>query len=323
MKTISEAQRIAIDNLRKIDDQNAEPTWRISIFRDKEKMLGIMSGDRITEGPPDDLEMAIAQRDSGRYDVVFVRGGTIYGMVSSAENEPRITWGEPEALFAGNRPDIDFDGSFSTVGQFTPTDLLMVYENPAGTMKFRRRSGSVWGSAVTIGSGTHPSICRGWADPPSVGTQDMGYIVAFTRGGDLYYRYSEDHGATWSPENSDLNVPAGGNKTNVQVIRLADYTHGFVYDYDNGINSEVWFHKTTRKYVNIASPDETFIARAGGYRHQVFSIVELETRDHTLTAGALGYRDERFDRRNESPPDETFSVDATGFQQIFYTGVAP
>lgn len=321
MKTLTDAQRAAIDALHKTEDNNAEPTWKLSIFRDKEKMLGLMGGDRITSGPPDDLHPAIAQGAGDRYTLVFERGGDIYEMISSEENEPSITWSSPELLFAGWDPDIDYDGSFSTVGVFTPTNLLMVYENPQGTIKFRKRVSGTWGSAVTVGSGGNPSIVRGWADPPSVGTADMGYIVAYTRSGGLYYRYSEDQGASWSEEIS-INFPSGGTKRNVQVIRLSDYTHGFIYDYDTGATSEVWFNKTTRKYVNIASPDETFTIRAGSYHHAFFQLLDLDVRDHTIDVGAGGYTEDRFPVFGESF-DETINPGAGEFRQEFFTGVNP
>ncbi len=57
---------------------------------------------------------------------------------------------------------------------------------------------------------------------------------------------------------------------------MADFTLGIIYEYDNGITSEVWFLKTTRKYVNIASPDETL--RVGSRKLQAGNIHTL--RDH-------------------------------------------
>lgn len=333
MKTLTDAQRAAIDSLRKTLDNNQEPTWEISIFRNMERMLGIMEGDRITSGSPDDVNPTVAQSSDGRYHVIFERGGSLYSMISGAENIPEIEWGEPQSMFSGQNPDVDFDGSFATIGTFTTSNLLLVYEDPPNTMKFRRRSeaGSTWSSPVTIGAGHNPTICRGWADPPEVGSADMGYIVAYTQGGALYYRYSEDEGASWSAEIL-LDMPPGGTKTNVQVIRLADYTHGFIYDYDTGLTSEVWFLKSTRKYVNIASPDEVLTIRAGTYyqgfftRLDIFASTDPEggegSEEIMLTPGAGEYRHDFFPFIAHTF-EETVEIGAGGYQNIFFSGVNP
>lgn len=322
MKTLSDELRAAVNQLRKTTDNNAEPTWEVAIFRDQERMLGIMSGERITEGPPDDLDMAVAQDAESRYHVVFERGGNIWYMISGTDNVPAVTWGAPSQQFSGLNPDVDFDGTFDSLGKFTPSTLMIVYEEPQGTIKFRTKSGAGWSSPVTIGAGRNPSICRGWADPPTIGTADMGYLVAYTHNGDLCYRYSEDQGSSWSAE-LNIDFPVGGVKTNVQIIRLADYTHGIVYDYDNGIDTEVWFLKSTRKYVHIASPDETVIARSGNYRDYFYVRLDLTVGDETVAAGAGGYRVYTFAPFSVDTVEETTEAGATGYRQVFYTGVNP
>lgn len=337
MKPISDALRAAIDNLRKTQLNNAEPSWKVNIFRDRERMLGVIEGAAITTGPDHDEQPAIAQDAEGRYEVVFGRAGTIYRMLSSIDNVPKVTWGAPAALFPGRDPDLDFDGSFSTIGRFTPSDLLIAYEEPAGTILFRRRplATGVWSAPVVVTTGNNPSIVRGWADPPEVGTTDEGLFVFYTQAGALKYTYSDDDGVTWAAPIT-LDTPTGGTKRNAQAFRLSDYTLGFVYEYDNGLSSEVWFGKTTRTYVNIASPDETVRAGAGGFRHFEFVLANVSAPDETVVGGAGAYRHGEFvavdpgasgavggSGGGEDGSRETVSAGAGMFRQVEFTGVSP
>jgi hypothetical protein len=325
VKPISDSLRRKIDALRKTHGNAAAPTWILELYRDREKMLGVIDGERITgKGADSDLDVqpAVAHASGGVYDVVFERAGTLYGMRSSAENYPSLLWGSPSALFPGRAPDIAFDGSFSTTGKFTTSDLLIVYEEPAGTMLFRRRTSTGWSASVTVGSGVNPTIIRGWADPPEVGDQDQGLIVFYTLSGQLYYRESADGGGTWSAATA-VDMPAGGTKRNPHICRLADYTLGICYEYDNGLSADVYFLKTTRKYVNIASPDETVRPSLGSFRHFEYVVVNLDAPDETVVAGAGAYRHGEFQNVAQSAPDETVSAGAGGFRQVEFTGVAP
>lgn len=324
MKPISDALRRKIEDLRKTHGNAAAPTWILELYRDREKMLGIIDGERITSGSPIDVQPTVAHDSGGVYDVLFGRGGTVYSIRSSATNYPDISWGPPAALFAGAKPDIDFDGSFATTGKFTSGDLLCVYEEPAGTILFRRRSeadGS-WSAPVTVGSGTDASIVRAWADPPEVGTQDEGFVVFYTLSDQLHYRQSVDGGASWS-DAITFDTPAGGIKRNPQVFRLADYTLGICYEYDNGLSADVYFLKTGRTYVNLASPDETVTAGAGAYRHFEFVVVNLTAPDETVVAGAGAYAHAVFQNSPKDAPGETATAGAGAYRHVTFTGTSP
>ena len=322
MKPVSDALRKKIDALRRTLGNAAEPSWELRLFRDREKMLGLIDGSQITSGPPADVQPSLAQSSDGRYHVVFERAGSLYEMTSSPGNDPRITWGAPVLLFAGAAPDVDFDGAFATTGVFTSGDELLVYEDPAGSIKFRRYANGAWGSAVAVGAGQNPALVRGWADPPEVGTNDDGLIVFCTQSGALRYFQSADGGTAWSAA-ATIDLPAGGTKRNPQVFRLADYTLGIVYEYDNGLQTDVYFLKTTRRYVNIASPDETVRVGAGSFRHYEFTLFEVSAPSETVVAGAGAYRHGEFDAVEASAPGETVSVGAGGFRQVEFTGVNP
>lgn len=324
MKPISDALRAKIDLLRKTQDNDAEPTWVLNIFRNRERMLGSIQGARITSGADQDIQPAIAQGNDGRYHVVFGRGGQIWEMVSSPTNIPAVTWDDPEPIFSGEDPDLDYDGFFDSVGTFTPTNLMIVYEQPAGTIKFRKKLSGSWTTATTVASGANPSLCRAWADPPSIGTDDQGFIVFYTQSGHVKYTYSDDEGDTWQTPVT-VDYPAGGTKTNVQVFRVADYTLGIVYEYDNGLTSEIWFLKTTRRYVNIASPDETFETGVGGFRQLLWEIIDLDAGEHTLDPGLPDeYRHDTFGVDQQDQGDETIGVVLpNSFRQVLFSGVNP
>lgn len=328
MKPLSAELRRKIETLRKTLGNNAEPNWQLDIYRDREKMLGLLDGERITgSADPDadtDVQPAVAQSDDQVYRVVFERAGQLYYMASSATNTPKLTWSAPALLFAGTAPDVDFYGSFTTTGKFLTSDLLLVYENPAGTMQFRRRDEATgtWGAAVQIGAGSNPTLVRAWADPPEVGDQDGGLVVFYTRAGQLYYRESADVGATWSAETA-VDLPAGGTKRNPQVFRLADYTLAVLYEYDNGISSDIYMLKTTRRYVNIASPDETVRVGAGAFRHFEFVVVNVSAPDETVVAGVGAYRHAEFQNVDQGATDETASAGAGNFRQVEFTGLNP
>ncbi|MCL6437211.1 MAG: hypothetical protein K6T51_01260 [Rubrobacteraceae bacterium] len=322
MKPIPDALRRKIDALRKTPDAGATPSWVLELYRDREKMLGIIDAARITSGASIDTNPTVAQASDGHYEVLFERAGQIYGMQSSQTNDPEITWNAPAALFAGYNPDIDYGGSFSTTGEFTSGDLLCVYENPTGTLLFRRRSGSTWAAPVTIGPGSSASIVRAWADPPEVGTNDDGIVVFYIRSGQLCYRQSLDRGQSWSSEIA-LDLPTGGTKRSPHVFRVADYTLGVVYEYDNGITSDIYMLKTTRHYVNIASPDETVQVGAGAFRQFEFVVVNISAPDETVQVGAGAFRHGEFQSVPVASPDETVQVGAGAFRQVEYTGVNP
>lgn len=322
MKPLSSALLKKIDDLRKTWGNDAAPAWVLELYRDREKMLGIVDAARITSSPDVDVNPAVAQDSDGHYEVLFERGGQIYRMASSATNDPEITWNAPAALFAGRNPDIDYDGSFSTTGDFTSADLICVYENPAGTLLFRRRTGSTWSAPVTIGPGSAASIVRAWADPPEVGTNDDGIVVVYTRSGQLCYRQSLDGGSSWSTEVA-LDLPPGGTKRDPHVFRLADYTLGVTYTYDNGITSDIYMLKTTRHYVYIASPDETVQAGVSNFRQFEFVLFEISAQDETVPASVGAFRQVEFPDAPQSAPDETVQVSVGGFRQIEYTGVNP
>lgn len=324
MKPLSAEMRRKIETLRKTLGNNAEPNWQLDIYRDREKMLGILDGEQITSGADTDVQPAVAQSDDQVYHLVFERGGSLYYMSSSATNTPKLTWTAPALLFAGAAPDVDFYGSFTTTGKFVTSDLLLVYEEPAGTMLFRRRDEGTgaWGAAVQIGAGSNPTLVRAWADPPEVGTQDEGLVVFYASGGGLYYRQSADGGASWSAAVA-IDLPSGGIKRNPHICRLSDYTLGVVYEYDNGLTTDVYFLKTTRRYVNIASPDETVRVGAGAFRHFEFVVVNVSAPDETVVVGAGAYRHAEFADLARSHPDETVTVGAGGFRQVEFTGVNP
>lgn len=336
MKPVDEELRRKIDSLRKTLANSAEPTWRLDIFRDREKMLGVIQGDRITTGAPDDIQPSVAQRDDGVYFVVFSRGAWIYEMRGVPNNRGVLTWSEPVALFGGEDPDVDFYGEFTTVGIFNTQELMMAYEQPKGQIKFRKRVGGVWETAKNVVAGTNPSVVRAWADPPEVGTQDQGLVIVYTQGGQLKYTHSDDEGLTWAV-GITLNMPQGGNKKNAQVFRMADFTLGIIYEYDNGITSEVWFLKTTRKYVNIASPDETLRVGAGSFRQGIFILSEITAPNETFSVSVREYRHGIFtlvypenlgatgigSGSGDDGMRETTSVGATGFRQAVFTGVNP
>lgn len=322
MKPISTELRKKIDSLRKTPIENSQPSWLLSIFRDRERMLGVIDGERITSGPPNDVQPTIAQRDDGVYFVCYSRDGTIYQMTSSATNEPKVTWGAPVALFAGEDPDLDFYGEFTTLGTFNTQELMMAYEQPAGQIQFRKRIAGVWQSPVFVANGGNPSVVRAWADPPEVGPQDQGLVIVYTQGGQLKYTHSDDEGSTWAVP-IVINSPAGGTKKNAQIFRLSDYTLGIIYEYDNGMTSEVWFMKTTRKYVSIASPDDTIIARITGFMQYTFSLKEYTASNETASIFLGNYRHATFALREESSPDESASITIGGFRQTSFTGANP
>jgi hypothetical protein len=327
MKPLSAELRRKIETLRKTLGNNAEPNWQLDIYRDREKMLGLLDGERITEGPDADVQPAVAQSSDGRYHVVFERGGELRYKVSGTGNVPRVDFTDSTPLFPGRAPDVDFYGSFSTTGAFTSSDLLLVYEEPAGTMLFRRRDEGTgtWGAAVQAGAGENPTIVRAWANPPEVGTQDEGLCVFYTRAGQLCYRESTDVGATWTTE-TVVDLPAGGTKRNPQVFRLADYTLAVLYEYDNGISSDVYMLKTQRQFYNIASPDETVRAGAGGFRHFEWVVVEIgapTVPDETVITGVRAFRQFEWTLVDQAAPDETVTAGAGGFRQAEFTGVSP
>lgn len=336
MKPLSDSLRQKIDLLRKSRANNADSTWEVQIFRNREKMMGQIEGAQITAGNPQDMQPTIAQDEDGRYIIAFSRNGTIYEMRSKLPRGTNVEWNDESPLFNGEDPDLDFYGEFTTTGRFDTQELMMAYEYPVGTILFRKRIGGIWQNPITVGPGKNPSIVRGWADPPEVGTNDQGLVMVYTRNGDLYYTHSDDEGATWADE-IELDNPVGGTKKSAQIMRLADFTLGIIYEYDNGLTSEIWFYKTTRKYVNIASPDENVSTGLGRFRHYEFEAFALTMEEHTVDIGVGNFRQASF--AFNTPAElgaegdgsgggtdgyrETASVGVGNFRQVTFTGVNP
>lgn len=327
MKPLSDFLRAKIDLLRKTMGNNAEPTWELDVYRDRDKMLGLIDGEQITTSSNDDYP-AVAQSDDQVYTVVFQRGGTLYEMESGTTNRPKVNWDTPTSLFSGSRPDLDYDGEFTTGGAFITGDLMMVYENPTGSIKFRRKTGSSWDSAVSVASGNTPAICRAWADPPEVGPIDNGIIVFYASSGQLCYRESFDNGESWETE-VEIDDPPGGTKRNPHICRLSDYTLGIVYEYDNGITSDAYFLKTSRTYVSIASPDETIRMNLGSFRHYSFTALYLDygqqgDGSETLTPVLGSFRQHTWDAvEPDEGIEETLTPVLGSFRQIAFTGANP
>lgn len=343
MKPLSGSLRRKIEALRRTHGNSSAPSWQLNIFRDREKMLGLIDGEQITRdpGPPSDVQPALAHASDGRYHVIFERDGMLYYMVSSPENTPRITWSAPEALFPGRAPDVDFDGTFATTGGLTTGDLLLVYEEPAGSIQFRRKSASGWSAPVAVGPGRSPSVVRAWADPPEVGSTDNGYAIFYESGAppELAYRQSTDQGSTWSDESrldrtvASENYPSGGAKRNPQACRLSDYNLGIVFEYDIGSSSDVYFLKTTNSgpenmFSNLAAPDETVAVGLRGYREYEFTLTNVsyggqDDSRETVSPGLRGYRESDFQRRDIDAGEETVTVSAGGYRETDFTGSAP
>ena len=341
-RDITTAFKDLIDSLSYDTAGGSQPNWRLDILN-KTPESGVRSGSLVTDNIVTDNKPALIMSSATDYFyAVYVKSGKIYGKTGVEDSNGNIVWSAETELFTGDEPDLEFYGTFTTKGAYNTTDLMIVYES-GGTIYFRKADvetdgwqGLIDATVRTVKTGTDPTLVRGWADPPGIGTTDLGLYVFYITSGNLMFTYSTDLGATWAVS-AEIDKPTGGTKGNPKAFRESSYRLGLVYEYNDGSKSDIYYLLSQdsgggTEFVNIASPDETFKIAAMSLDYDLFELLDYSAPDETFKmqvenldgtlypAYIAGYVGEGEDCE---VPNETFKIQVENLNMQLFTGDEP
>ena len=347
-RDISSAFKALIDKLNYEKSEGSEPNFRLDVIT-KNPEQGIRSGTLVTdnEAISDRTPSIIQSSVTNTFYGVYVRDieGTdyIFGTKCSEDSEGNIIWVEEIQLFEGSHPDLEFDGEFTTKGEYITGDLMITYER-SGTIYFRKADveGSGWSTLIsasekTVISGNDPTIVRGWADPPGIGETDLGVYVFYIDSGNLMFTFSQDYGDTWETA-AQIDKPAGGTKGNPKAFRESSYRVACVYEYDDGSKSDIYFILSQDSsggtpFVNIASPDEVYKLSVMNLDIEFFDLLDYSAPDEVYKLGAANLNGTQYDvifvgyegegTPDGEMPDEVYKIDVKNLNMRLFTGEEP
>ena len=342
-RDITSAFKALIDQLKYDSANDAEPNFRLDIVKQTPE-AGVRSGDLVTDNIVTDNKPALIMSSiTNIFYAVYVEGGKIYGKTSSEDANGNITWSAGTELFTGDEPDLEFYGTFTTKGAYETTNLMIVYES-GGAIYYRVADVETSGWAALIAAteetvqatGTDPTIVRGWADPPGIGTTDLGLYVFYITSGNLMFTYSTDLGENWSVA-AEIDKPAAGTKGNPKAFRESSYRVACVYEYDDGSKTDIYYILSAdaaggTEFVNIASPDETFKLGTMSLASTLFDLLDYDAPDETYKMGAKNLDDTLYDKyiagyedegEDCEVPNELFKVGAKNLNMELFTGDEP